>query len=47
MVDGTTQDHDTHRNGIIGFTINVAPVAHPHPCLRDGKTGIEKHEFLT
>ena len=28
---------DTRHNGIIGSNIRLAHVAHPHPCLQDGK----------
>ena len=37
MVHGKTQRNDTLHNGIIGFNVSVAHMAHPHPCLQDGK----------
>ena len=37
MAHGVTQRNDTRHHGIIGFNISVAHMAHPHPCLQDGK----------
>ena len=34
MAHGGTQGNDTRQNGIIGFSISVAHMAHPHSCLR-------------
>ena len=38
MVHGKTQGNDTPHNGIMGFNISVAHMAHPHPCLHGGKS---------
>ena len=45
MAHDGTQRNDTQHNGIIGFNIKVAHMAHPYPCLQGGKTGIEKQEL--
>ena len=45
MAHRETEGNDTRHNGIIGFYISVAHMAHAHPCLQGGKTGIEKHEL--
>ena len=37
MAHGGTRINDTRHHGIIGFNISVAHMAHPHPCLQDGK----------
>ena len=47
MAHGGTQKNDTRHNGIIGFNMSAAHMAHPHPCLQGGKTRIEKHELQT
>ena len=33
MAHGGTPRNDARHNGIIGFNISVAHMAHPHPCL--------------
>ena len=46
MAHGGTQRNDTRYHGVIGFNISLVHMAHPHPCLQDGKkNGIEKHEL--